>query len=723
MRRLTGALVALAVAAAVPAAAGTGLDLEDLVQEFHLDNGLTLLVVENHESPTVGLATAFSVGGADERPGVGGVSHILEHMLFKGTTEVGTSDWEAEKVHHDRIEELTYAMKEEMAKGRTADAGRIASLHAERDTEEAAAKEYAVDNELWGLYEEAGGTNLNAFTSSDITAYILALPANRLELWMYLESSRLRRPILRQFYTEVQNVMEERRLSRDADPEGKLTEGFLSVAYDAHWYGQPIIGWPSDIQSVTRTEAENWFRTYYAPNRMTLSIVGDVDADDVHRMVQEYFGDIPRQDPPEPMETFEPEHEGIRRIEVEYDAEPRLLMGWHKENVPHPDDAALHVLSEVLSGGRSSRLEKILVEERQIAASVHTDHEFPGLRWPNLFIVEALPRAPHTAAELEDALWQQLDRVKREGITDRELQKAKNRIRAGDIRKLESNFGLAIELAYAQASREDWRVMMEAARAVEAVTAEQVRDVARRTFRRNRTTVATLVKPAFEPDPAKEELGRELVSRMVGALGGPEKLGKIGSARIETAVAIHTPGGAMEARTKMLYRVPDGVRSEMSVFGQTIVSCLTPEDAWRARGGEVSEIPGDERRDETADLERDLFFLAYPAVARDYVLQGLGERDGLALVEVHAPSGGVFTAFLDPATGLPAKVEYDGPNPMTGESASIVEEFSDFRPVDGVKRPYHTVTSVDGNVFAESSVTGLILNGDIADDEFARPKS
>jgi len=713
-------LPAAALAVAAPAWASE-LDLEDLIQEYHLDNGLTLIVVENHESPTLGLATAFSVGGAEERPGVGGVSHILEHMLFKGTPEVGTSDWDAEKPHHERIEELTWQMKAEKAKGRFADEARIEELLAERAAEQAAAKEYAVDNELWGLYEEAGGTNLNAFTSYDITAYILALPANRLELWMYLESSRLRDPVLRQFYTEVQNVMEERRLSRDADPEGKLIENFLSVAYDAHWYGQPIIGWPSDIESVTRTEAEDWFRTYYAPNRMTLSIVGDVDADEVHRMVQEYFGDIPRQDPPEPMETFELEHEGFRRIEVEYEAEPRLIMGWHKQNVPHPDDAALHVLSEVLTGGRSSRLERLLVEERQIAASVDSDHEFPGLRWPNLFEIDALPRAPHTTAEVEEAIWEQLEKVKREGITDRELEKAKNRIRAADVRELESNFGLAIELAYAQASHQDWRVIDEKTAAVEAVTADQVQDVARRTFRRNRTTVASLVKPAFEPDPEKEERGRQVVSRMVDALGGSDHVGEIRNARVTAALSINTPGGAMEAHAATVFRIPDGVRSEMTFFGQTAVSCVTESDAWRARAGEVSDIPQDERREQRADLERDLFLLAYPAVSKDYILQGLGEQEGMPAVEVRGPSGSAFTAYFDPSTGLPAKVAYDGTNPMTGESAPIVEEFSDFRAVGDVKRPHRTVTSVDGDVFAESTVTELIINGDVADEEFARP--
>ncbi|NNE43186.1 MAG: insulinase family protein [Gemmatimonadetes bacterium] len=721
MKRTLGALAAALVAVS-PVQAGKGsVALDDLVQEFHLDNGLTLLVVENHESPTIGLATAFSVGSAEERPGVGGVSHILEHMLFKGTTEVGTSDWEAEKVHHDRLEELTYEIKTEKAKGRRADQERIDALLAERREHQEAAKQYSQDNQFDGLYTEAGAVNTNAFTSYDITAYIMALPANRLDLWMYLESERLRDPVLRQYYTEVQNVMEERRLRTDADPDGKLQENFLSVAFDAHWYGYPIIGWPSDIETVTRTEAEEWFKIYYAPNRMTLSIVGDVDAEEVYEQVKEYFGDIPRQDPPEMMETFDIERKGERRIEVEYDAEPALVMGWHKVNVPHPDDAALQIVSEVLSGGRSSRLIKRLVEERQIAASVNTDHEYPGVRWNNLFFIEGKPRAPHTNGDLEAAIWEELNLLKRDGITERELEKAKNRVRASQIRQLESNFGLSIQLAYAQAAFDDWRIMDEAAAATEAVTREDVLRVARATFKKNRTTVAMLVEPAFEPDPEKEAKGREIVARMVKALGGEKALAGVKTSVVSSDVSLSVQGQTMTAQSSSSYALPDRMRSDFTIFGQSTTQCLAPDDSWSLRGGQAVDMEGDDLKDARAGLERDLFLFAYPAVASSFVLQAQPAVDGMDVVEVRGATGKSFLAFFDPATGLPAKFQYDSTHPMTGAAAEFSEVFSDFRAVNGIKRPHVTETLIDGTGFAESTVSSATFNTDISDDQFVRP--
>jgi predicted Zn-dependent peptidase len=613
-------------------------------------------------------------------------------------------------------------MKAEMAKGRQTDSTRVAALRTERAAEEQKAKQYAVDNEFDALYTAAGAQNTNAFTSPDATAYILSLPSNRLELWLYLESERLRHPILRQFYTEVQNIMEERRLRTDADPAGKLEENFLAAAFDAHWYGYPILGWPSDIESITRTEAEEWFRVYYAPNRMTLAIVGDVDAEEVHRRVGEYFGDIPAQEPPEMMETFDIERKGLRRVEVEYDAEPRLVMGWPKKNKPHPDDAALRIVSQVLTGGRSSRLEKKLVEERQLAASISTDHEYPGERWNNLFILQALPRSPHTAAELEEAIWDELAVLQRDGITDRELAKAKNRIRANEIRDLESNLGLAVQLGYARAAHGDWRVIEEAEHALEAVTRDDVLAVARATFKRNRATIATLVAPAFEPDPAKEEQGRTIVNRMVDALGGSGKVAAIATARVASDVALHFQGQTLTATTRTVFAVPDRVRTEMTIMGRTAIECTTPTDSWVAHGGEPTAVQGDELKEGRANLEREVFFLAYPAMKSAFVLQGLGVTDGFEAVEVRGPTGRPFKTYFDPATGLPKRVEYQAQHPITGKTAEFVEEFSDFRRVSGVLRPHHIVTSVDGDPFAETTVTELIINGGVSDDDFVRPQ-
>jgi predicted Zn-dependent peptidase len=705
------------------AAASSTVSLESAVREFHLPNGATLLVVENHDSPTIGVVTAFSVGAAEERPGINGVTHILEHMLFKGTTEVGTSDWEAERPHHDRIEELTLTAKQEKAKGREADVPKIEALLAERAKEMEAEKRYSIDNQLWGLYEEAGGVNLNAFTSYDVTAYVQSLPANRLELWMYLESQRLRRPILRQFYTEVQNVLEERRLSVDSDPEGILQENLLAVAYDAHWYGYPIIGYPSDIASVTRTETEEWFRVYYAPNRMTLSVVGDVDPEAVQKMATEYFGDIPRQTPPEPVETFDLPKKGVRRVDVEYDAEPRVMMAWHKETVPHADDAALRLVSEILSGGQSSRFRKILVEERQIAASVTTDHEIPGLRWPNLFVIDALPRAPHGTAEVEEAIWQELERLKREPVPDRELAKAKNRLEAARVRDFESNFELAVDLAYYQASTGDWRTLVEHAKALEAVTAEDVRAVAQKTFRRNGTIVATLVAPAVEVDPAKEIAGRETAQRMTEALGGAEKLAAVRTLATSSSIHITTPGGALTAEGRTIYAPPDRMRSEFAMFGQTQLEGIGPEGSWRTQQGQAVDLEGDEAKETRQELERAMFFLAYSRSPDAWVLQETGTEDGQRVVKVVGPSGGSFTATFDAKSGLPIRAEWDGKHPMTGAAARFTDEFSDFRAVGGVLRPHKIVMSLDGKPFLEATVTDLVINGDVAADAFVRPQS
>ncbi len=701
----------------------SGARLESLVKEFHLENGLTLLVVENHESPTIGAVTCFRVGAAEERPGVNGVTHILEHMLFKGTPEIGTKDYAREKPHLDRIEELTTAMKLERAKGARADSARIRSLLEERGHEIEAANELTVDNELSALYEEVGAVNVNAFTSYDVTAYILALPSNRLDLWMYLESERLKRPVLRQFYTEIQNILEERRMGVDSDPEGMLQEQFLAVAYDAHWYGYPIIGYPSDIESVTLTETEEWFRRYYAPNQVTLAIVGDVEAERVHALAREYFGDLAAGVPPEPLETFDLPKAGERRIEVAYDAEPRLIIGWHKPNVPHRDDATLHVISEILTGGASGRLTKSLVEEKQVAASVDIDHEVPGSRWPNLFAVSALPRAPHGAREVEDALWAELERLAREPVGEREIQKAKNRIKASFVRELESNFGLAVSLAVSQASFQDWRVVLEAQKNIEAVTADDVKRVARETFRKDRTIVATLVRPAAVIDPAKEEEGKKIAARMVDALGGRERVGGIRSAVVASNVSIRTPAGSMTAQSKSTYAIPDRMAGEVTMFGQTMGQGAGPTGVWRSHEGKGVDVEGDEAVDLRADAERDLFLLAYPAVADRYTIQGSEGENGARLLEARGPSGRPFVVALDAKTGLPQTISYEGPHPMTKERAHFLDRFEDYRKVDGVLRPHKITTTIDGEPFAEAQVTAITLNADVASGAFEKPGS
>ena len=252
-------------------------------------------------------------------------------------------------------------------------------------------------------------------------------------------------------------------------------------------------------------------------------------------------------------------------------------------------------------------------------------------------------------------------------------------------------------------------------------TAEDIQRVARATFRRGRTVVATLVEPSVEIDPEKEKLGLEAARKMVAALGGQEKVAAIRNVRIESDVSIVTPGGALAATSKTLYGVPDRMRSEFSLFGQSMVQAANATQCWRQQGGQVTDVEGEEEKETRADIERDMFLLAYPVSPNDYVLQGQGTEEGRHVVRVIGPSGRAFTTYIDAETGLPVRVTYEGKHPMTGKAAVFVEEFTDFRPVEGVRRPHRVVTTIDGKPFAEKTVTGLLINGEVAADEFVRP--
>ena len=496
------------------------------VIEKKLDNGLTLLMLENHQSPTVGLVMGFAVGSVDESDGISGSAHILEHTLFKGTPEIGTNDWTHEKPLLDAIEVAAQELRAERNKENRADPARLKSLEARVDSLQKTARQYVVSNEADKIYNEAGQQGFNAGTSWDQTSYQIALPSNRLELWMKLESDRLKTPVLREFYTELDNIMEERRLRTEdspAGPLGKLSEAVIVAAYQASRYGVPIIGWPSDIKRVTRTEVEAFYHKYYAPNRMTISIVGDIDPAKTLEMVQAYFGDLKRQPDPWKPRTEEPKQIGERRVEVEYDAESRVVMAWHVPAAAHPDWPAVEVLNELLQGGRSSRLERRVVEEQKIAASVNGYTGIPGGRYPSLYILEATPLSPHSTTEVEQAIYTEIDRLKREAPTEAEIRTVQTRYRKNFIDQLTDNLGLANGLAGASATYGDWRQPFNLCEAVLKVTPADVQRVAATYLTKTNRTVGTLVKPEPEvtiADPAAEAKARGLLESARGAMGG-----------------------------------------------------------------------------------------------------------------------------------------------------------------------------------------------------------
>jgi len=470
-----------------------GQGLADQVQEYTLKNGMKLLMVPRHSSPTVAAWIRFKVGSVDERSDERGLAHLLEHMLFKGTKTLGTTNYPAEKPLLEKIEATAQKLKAESLKGEKADGKVIAGLTRELDGLEKEAERYVIKEEFADLYARNGGSGYNAFTSKDGTTYIINLPANKMELWAAIESDRMQNAVLREFYTEMKVVKEERRRSYDAEPEGKLWETYIANAFNAHPNGQPTIGWMSDIDNLTRTKAERFLHKYYAPNNAVVAIVGDIDPQKTVALVEKYFGAIPPGQPVPPVEVEEPPQAGEKRTEVIGDAEPELMIGYHKPTLPAPDDYVFDVIDMLLTNGRTSRLYQKLVLEKQLATAV-SSFSAPGSRYPNLFIIGATPRAPHTVAELEGAIYAELDRLKKEPMTQRELQQILNQLEVQESSQMLSNGGLARNLTEYEAVAGGWRYLIEHRQKVAAITPADVMRVANQYFTRENRNVGFISK-------------------------------------------------------------------------------------------------------------------------------------------------------------------------------------------------------------------------------------
>lgn len=374
--------------------------LADRVFEHKLANGMTVLMVERHQTPVVSINMTFGVGGVNEQVGQTGLAHLYEHMAFKGTRTVGTKDYAKEQPILEELHrvgtELEQRQRGQSMSAAPGESAAIEALQAQFKSLQEQALQYVAGNEMALLYQRHGGVGLNAATGKDLTRYMISLPANRLPLWAAIESDRMANPVLREFYKERGVVMEERRLRNDDSPNGLLFETFTSAAFRAHPYGIPTIGWESDILSLTPAEAEAFFKTYYGPGRATIGIVGDINPKEVIKLIENTFGKIPAAPPPPQIVTVEPMQRGERRVEVEFDAEPSLAIGYHKPGIGHADDYVFDVIDEILTDGLTSRLYRKLVRDNRLAASVNSDSNYPGVRAPNLFVLHATPLAPHT---------------------------------------------------------------------------------------------------------------------------------------------------------------------------------------------------------------------------------------------------------------------------------------------------------------------------------------
>ncbi|MEZ5360285.1 MAG: pitrilysin family protein [Candidatus Zixiibacteriota bacterium] len=501
------ALIFLFLLTAMPMAADEDIQLD--VKEKTLSNGMRILVVENDIAPVFSTYIRFRVGSADENLGITGTSHLLEHMLFKGTKIIGTSDYEAEKPLMAKIDSLAALLRQEKTKLQNYLKGgseeRVKALRDEIAAVQAEQTQYVIKDELWETYLKNGGSGLNASTGNDGTQYYVSLPNNRLELWAFLESDRIANLQLREFYSERDVVREERRLRTDTQPWGMVYEALNATAHWGSPYHWGVIGWGTDIENVMREEVAQYFKTYYHPGNAIACIVGDVKAEEVFDICEKYFGKIPAGPTPPPVYTFDDPQSGERKVEVEFDANPVGVVAWHMPQVTHPDVAPLDVLSDILSRGRTSRFYKKITEKQigNVGASISFS------RYPDLFVARITPMGDYTVDEVMDSVYAELELLKENPVEQWEIDKVRNQADADFVRSLSSNGGLAYRIGNMEAMVGNWHYLIDYRNELKAVTPDDILRVAKTYFTKANRTVVTLVKKDQQP-PADKTMGTTL---------------------------------------------------------------------------------------------------------------------------------------------------------------------------------------------------------------------
>src|SRR5580698_1970357 len=316
-----------------------------------LPNGLTLVVCERAEAPVFSFFTLVDAGSAQDPMGATGLAHMFEHMAFKGTDKIGTTDYAAEKPALAKVEVSYAAYIAERDKTVGRDEAKLKQLEQAWQEDIKAADKFVESNEFSKIIEQNGGEDLNANTASDETAYHFSMPSNRLELWAYLESERFLHPVMREFYKERNVVIEERRLRTDSSPTGRLIEQFTASAFEAHPYHRPGVGWMADLNSFSATDAQAFFDKYYVPSNMVIAIAGDVKAAEVMPILEKYFGRLPSHPKPDETTTTEPPQKSERRVVLKEQAQPLYLEGYHRPDYRSKDDAVFDAISDLMSEG------------------------------------------------------------------------------------------------------------------------------------------------------------------------------------------------------------------------------------------------------------------------------------------------------------------------------------------------------------------------------------
>ena len=475
------------------------------VKEHFLSNGMKVLLLERNDAPSISGGWVARVGSVNERPGITGIAHLFEHMMFKGTPKIGTKDYKADvKIINEqervrdamRVEERK--MREMWRKGEITDlqdpdqkTDKWKKLNEEFKVLIEEHRKVIVKNEFDRIYTSNGGSRMNAYTSYDHTAYFIDVPSNKLELFMWMESGRLLDPVFREFYTERDVVFEERRMRTESTPLGKFFESFNSLFWESHPYSWPIIGWPSDIPAISKKQADEFYATYYMPQNLTLVLVGDFEGKAALTMAEKYFGRLKKGEGLVPdVVTLEQPQKAEKRFYAEAETNPNIDIYWHTPAFGHKDTYPLSVLAQVLST-RTGRLHKKLVLGEKMATDTWA---WQGARkYAGEFNMGAEVTDGNTPEEVEQVIYSLVEEVRSKLVPAKELQKVKNNFAAAEYRRLSSNHPILMQIMRSEGLG-NWREINEAGPKIQAVTAEDLQRVAKKYFAKENRAVAVYTR-------------------------------------------------------------------------------------------------------------------------------------------------------------------------------------------------------------------------------------
>ena len=475
------------------------------VKEHQLSNGMKVLLLERNDAPSISGGWVARVGSVDERPGITGMADLFEHMMFKGTPTIGTKDYEkdieiiaAQEKVRDAMRSEERRMREMWRRGEITDlqdpdqkTAEWKQLNEEFKKLVEDHRKVIVKNEFDRIYTANGGSGMNAYTSYDHTAYFITVPANKLELFMWMESERLLRPVLREFYAERDVVFEERRMRTESTPLGKFFESFNSLFWESHPYSWPIIGWPSDITAISKKQADAFYGTYYMPQNLTLVLVGNFKSKPALALAEKYFGRLKKGEglPPDVV-TLEQPQKAEKRFYAEAETNPNVDIYWHTPAFGHKDTYPLSVLAQVLST-RTGRLHKELVLGKKLATDTWA---WQGARkYAGEFNMGAEITDGNTPEMAEQEIYRLIEQIKTEPVPAKELQKVKNNFAAAEYRRLSSNHPILMQIMRSEGLG-NWREINEAGPKIQAVTPADLQRVAQKYFTKENRAVAVYTR-------------------------------------------------------------------------------------------------------------------------------------------------------------------------------------------------------------------------------------